>query len=417
MAFPVFQFDQSAFPLLTPQQTSPFGGVLSDAIAKRLAMAKAQEAEAEVPYAGLSKVADILSKGAYSAAVLPQVAQKAAANPNVWANITNQQQQGLANIAAQPATGAGSLTGGSFISPVLNKALEIYQQQNQPKPSGNIFSSIYDYLTGGSSQQSQAAATQNAQPVEAYSQPVAPVNQAGTPPVNSGQAPQQGQTPTQKVGEYKKYISKEEETGKEQAKQQAEYGPMAQGVIQQDRIIGTLRSYYNDPFISKALSVPYGNKGSLAWYAQTGNKQEKEKIGNLNAAENNLISASFNLFPRLTDKDMLYLQQYKPSENDTADVRIGKINEIQNYVQYRVKQIKKADEYMSQGMSQAQAEFKAADDIAKEENSYVPQEPKKEKNFYAQTPEEFHSGKQAEATKMVGNKRMIKLGGKWYQED
>lgn len=40
------------FPLLTPQQTSPLGGVLSDAIAKRLKMAETEKQEALLPYVG-----------------------------------------------------------------------------------------------------------------------------------------------------------------------------------------------------------------------------------------------------------------------------------------------------------------------------------------------------------------------------
>jgi hypothetical protein len=48
--FPVFQFDSRAFPLLTPQQTSPLGGVLSDATAKRAAMAEVEELELRNKY-------------------------------------------------------------------------------------------------------------------------------------------------------------------------------------------------------------------------------------------------------------------------------------------------------------------------------------------------------------------------------
>lgn len=58
--FPVFTPDPRWFPMPTLQQGSPFGGVLSDAIAKRLAMANAQKAESQAKYSDRGELAKVL---------------------------------------------------------------------------------------------------------------------------------------------------------------------------------------------------------------------------------------------------------------------------------------------------------------------------------------------------------------------
>lgn len=60
---PVFDIDlASTFPKRTLQESSPLGGVLSDAIAKRLAMAQAQKQEGEAKYAERNALANTIKQ-------------------------------------------------------------------------------------------------------------------------------------------------------------------------------------------------------------------------------------------------------------------------------------------------------------------------------------------------------------------
>lgn len=132
------------FPLLTPQQTSPLGGVLSDAIAKRLHMAETEKAEKEVPYAGLSSLAKILSQTQYAANVNPQWAAKLAGHRQIWANMSPEEKEHAVALANSPTANGG--LGNSQFAPVIQHAMDIYNKQNQPSPG--LFDSIKNILSG-----------------------------------------------------------------------------------------------------------------------------------------------------------------------------------------------------------------------------------------------------------------------------
>src|SRR5277367_6264111 len=128
---PVFDIDVAqTFPKRTLQESSPFGGVLSDAIAKRLAEAKAQSAEAEAPYAGIAKAMEAYARGAYASAVMPQQANKAANNEKIWAILTPEQQTALGRAAAPMVSDQTNP-----VTPLMNKVVDIYHQQNKPQPT------------------------------------------------------------------------------------------------------------------------------------------------------------------------------------------------------------------------------------------------------------------------------------------
>lgn len=153
--FPVFQFNSGAFPLLTEQQTSPFGGVLSDSIAKRLAMAKAQSAEAEVPYAGLSALAGAMSKGAYAANSPIQSLVKTMMNDPSWYNMTESQQKNALNAVINNAQNQAGIS--PIFNTLINKELEKLQggQNNQ---GGSFLSRIAQAISGNSAPGAQSSA-------------------------------------------------------------------------------------------------------------------------------------------------------------------------------------------------------------------------------------------------------------------
>jgi len=172
---PVITIDPSWFPKSTLQEGSPVGGVLSDAIAKRLAMANAKKAEAEVPYAGLSSFANALSHMAYAGAVTPQYAAKLAGNKQIWSNMTPEQQAAAVQLASAPGTGGSTAgIGGGSMAPFIQHAMDIYNRQNQPQSQGGILSLIKNFLSGNQQNAGQSLSPQIQQPV-VQQNPVLPV--------------------------------------------------------------------------------------------------------------------------------------------------------------------------------------------------------------------------------------------------
>jgi hypothetical protein len=159
----VFNFNQSAFPILSPQQASPLGGVLSDAIAKRLAAAQAQKAEAQAPLAGVTSLADALSKIAYSQIVGPQAAMKFIGNERVWPNLRESQRtKGVQDIA----TAAGNLGGNNLAYNLLQAA-----QSNQQSSPG-LFDGLLSLFGVNKSQNTPEVTNQNMQGKSVQTQPI-----------------------------------------------------------------------------------------------------------------------------------------------------------------------------------------------------------------------------------------------------
>ncbi len=229
---PVFNFDQSGFPLLTPQQTSPLGGVLSDAIAKRLAMAQTEKAEKEVPYAGLSSLAKILSESAYANAVTPQFALKAAEDPKIWANLTRAQQDKVIQQGALLAGGGGA-------NPIMQHALDIFKQQNTPQPAGEgLLSGIRQLLGGGNVAQSNQSVAPEQQTITPEQQNAALAQGNVAPSSNIPVLPtSRGELPPAVANEmtYKRLTNENEAVGSEQGKQYADVNKQAtqQGLMAQ----------------------------------------------------------------------------------------------------------------------------------------------------------------------------------------
>ena len=370
-SFPVFDIDPRTFPMPTLEQGSPFGGVLSNAIAKRLAMAKAQEAEAEVPYAGLSKISDILSKNAYASAVMPQIANKAASNPAVWAQLTDDQKMALARGSASPATGEQNT-----FSPIMQKAMQIYQDQNKPKPG--IFDNLMGLFTGNNnntppvqSSGGNGALMQDNGTVKPLS-PLSTSNYApGGMPINTitstlptGNATQYNLTPDEKIAQYNRVKAKGVALGTKEGAQQAQYGEDAAAVIDQDKSLNSLNNSFQSPTIKKIADVPFATQKSLSWYKQTGTPDQRREVGKLETNLKMVVSSSLKMFgSRATDLDVKFIQGMKPDENDTIDVMQGKWEALKTYTNAKKEQIKLANQFMNAGDTKADAEFKAASEV------------------------------------------------------
>ena len=168
---PVFNVDRSWFPMPTLQQGSPLGGVLSDAISKRLAMANAQLAEAKVPFASQLEQA-LASKSQQEAQWY---------GPKIRSDIGLQgAQAGLAGSEA--AKNRFLVANPEFYSPegmLIHRAL---QQQGNGNNPVQLSTSLNDTLS------------QNAPPAEVRpSSPLSDsIRQLISPPASTGMTPARG---------------------------------------------------------------------------------------------------------------------------------------------------------------------------------------------------------------------------------
>lgn len=239
----------SDFRPLDVRETSPLGGVLSDAIAKRLAMAQTEKAEAEVPYAGLASLAQTLSQLAYANAVQPQYAAKLAGNKQIWSNMDNAQHTAAVNLASAP----GAAGGGGALAPAIQKAMEIYNQQNDKKNQPSLIAGLMNYFSNNQSQSEPSQSQMGGAPLSSppvagqLPQPFAPQD-SGLPSVakNLGDQP----TAFQNEANYNAQQAAAEAQGTESGKQSAAQLKQAQdesaNAWNMDQQIDAARNKYKD---------------------------------------------------------------------------------------------------------------------------------------------------------------------------
>lgn len=355
---PIFNFDPNEFPVRTPEQASPFGGVLGNAIAKRLARAKAEEAENQAPYAGLSKLAQIRSQSAYANAVMPQFQAKLLANPDILPNVKDPQQR--ANMLLNLGIGVGG--GNDPIGQLLNKELEKIQangRQNNLGPLGKaLMGLVHGNETPDNTSSVDMASAPQSMPIS--NQNIALMQNDENPYGRTDENMQFGEN----VASYKKQKAKGEELGKEEGKQQAEYGDAAQAVIEQDKSLQNLEGIFKNPELKKIADVPFINQKAIKWYKNSGTPEQKRALGEMDASMSSYIASSLKMFGgRVTNNDLIFLQSMKPNDNDTMDVRRGKLAALETFNDAKKQQIKLANALMKQGVSKADAEIAASDQI------------------------------------------------------
>lgn len=244
------------FRALSTQESSPFGGVLADAIAKRLATAKAEAAENEAPWAGLAKQAHIRSQNAYSSAVIPQFQAGLLKNDKILANIKDPQQR----AAALLALGQNSPNDNDLNTSINRQLMEIANRQNtNNSPLGKLGQSIAG-LFGGSDQQPQGPQQeQPPQPQNAPNPVAPPVNgQSGwdvTPPTSaasqgrSSENVQFGQNAADLAGQVNQGATEGTGFGKQSADQLKAAQETSQNALRMDQLIDSAIGNYKKSFL------------------------------------------------------------------------------------------------------------------------------------------------------------------------
>ena len=381
---PVFDINmRDVFPMPTLEQGSPFGGLLSNAIAKRLAMAKMESAENEAPYAGLAKLSDIRSKNAYANIVGGQALAKVMEHPELLASIKDPQKK--LDFLTYLFTTQGN-SNNDPINAHINRALLKISQGNQSGGIlGTIGKGIYNLFQGNTpsnniyaqpSQQpvSQAQGNGGNQDYGANNQ-AAPqevsnvangLNLDGSPrtqgvPETKVSPPPTQSTPRPRTEEniqfgenaasYKRQTAQEEAGGKERGqqieKQIAEAETKYKALSKQSKEVDYLTNLVSDKKYNRLIDTPFINSKAQTFYRNTATQAEKEYLGKVQAATDNYVTSSIGLFPqRFTDTDMKFVQSMKSDKNDTIGVRLGKLRALKFFIELDKQREEKIYDYM-----------------------------------------------------------------------
>lgn len=187
---PVFTPDSSWFPKRTLEETSPFAGVLSNAIDKRLKMAQAQKAETEAKYSERKTLADILNQELvnkyYAPNIESEIAQRKATTDKIMKEIPWIDREKASEIAGRWAQTNRST---KLLPFDIQKAQD---EINESKMNRALQQQIQDAITSGNVPTSSGNASYNPQiPMNpSYRQNNASNQvQAPLPVQNVGQAP------------------------------------------------------------------------------------------------------------------------------------------------------------------------------------------------------------------------------------
>jgi len=246
---PVFNFDQSAFPMLTPQQTSPLGGVLSDAIAKRLAMAQTEKAEREVPFAGLSSLVKVLTGLTYSFYMPSQYQAKLAGNPAIWANMTPTQHEQSVALASAPGINGQASPGASALTPVIKQAMDIYNKQNKSSPG--LIEGLKNWISGNQQQPQTPLGMPGAAQTPVANQPAS----SGLPIIspNLGEQPRAMQNQANYAAGQNQASAAGTATGNQSAKQLETAQQNSQNALQMDQLIDSALAKSKDVILKGPL--------------------------------------------------------------------------------------------------------------------------------------------------------------------
>lgn len=442
------------FRPLDVRESSPFGGVLADSIAKRLAMANAKKAEAELPYVAISKLADATSKSAYAMGMPIQSLVKTMINSPQWANMTEAQRQGAISTVYDAAAKQGGLS--PVFQTLLNRELgKLQGQQSMP----SLLSSINGALGGGQPDISQQYDSMPSMGQDAQQ------NLAPTPSIPSASrfpvVPQErSEQPQSFVNEanYKGGIAEREaearDVGAQSAKQMEKAQSVSTSAQNMDQLIDSASSKYQQAWFkgpglgklaklgpdaaqalkdTNAMAVQMADQ--LFGAGSSDAKQAAASSLKLNMEDPVRAFDEFSTKMKAQNDRLKWMGTFyqtakqlgitNPAERDQLWFDYNAKNPPYDYAKHKVmfKNLGLDQNGMAKFITQDRAgsqllnkkiESTLKDQNRNEEEKFVG---KKTKNLYAQTPDEWHNGKQAEASKRVNGKRMLKIGGQWYEEE
>lgn len=382
----------------------------------------------QAQYAPLTTQAEAASKLAYSNLMGPQFISKMMANPDIVANLPEDQRRAMLNMIYQ--SGMGQRTGNAILSGIpQNQSGQTLPQNSNPfmqllrnvAPGvGDIVGDIGN-IFGMGGQTPSVSQQQSPQQMQSPIMPPAQQNPLMRPGEYSvvqpdgtlGQPTQAWQQAnTQQVPRDETYFEKagresgvkkeREELGGIRAKAIDEMDQQYQQAVQAGVPIQHLMDISQNPtFMNMRSKIPFFQDQQLKMLAKTGTPEEQKIIGDFISTTTQAVANTVNSFGgRALVKEFDVGERMKISPNDTWNAMIGKLGSIESFNEMTKQRSRIASQLMQKEHLNRGDALERADKMVdgkairqKIENSLSPKPTDEDINYMAQkynkSPEEI----------------------------
>lgn len=335
------QFPVQQFPILTPEQMSPFNAAISQGLKNYTDYAGARSKLTYADLMGPQFLAKLYGNQDFVANVPNEKRQTdvqnlrtAATAPTGVQGLFNRQQPGFLTQFANWIFGGGqqapNAAQGQTQAPQATQTTP-QTAQGQPKPLMPTGNGPLPTNFGSNNRASD-------QEVEQISQQAA-ANAGQTPTQAPQQAPQQFPTSKETVNDYFKNAAEANrikalgtESGKLAANQIDNFSNDYQRGVQLNDVYTNLSGTLTNPEFENMRKVPIAGRYELGYFAKHGNRAQQQLAGGFIADTNKIIAESSNTFKgQFRQGEQQLLEQMKINEKDTVDSAKGKLQSLMLY--------------------------------------------------------------------------------------
>lgn len=259
-------------------------------------------------YLPLTTQAKALSQLTYSNLMGPQFIAKILGNPDLLANLSEEQKRNGLNNVYSAGTGLSNNNFGSLnsnISSILSEQKEI--------PSG--VSSATPFTMANTKQL-----------------PIPKQRDMSELDAGPTDIPQNG-TFAENTGKYKGVVAEAKELGKNRAKSISDLDDQYQQALQAEVPVNHLVELaQSDTFKNMRNKIPFYQDKQLKYLSKLGTPEEQKVIGDFITTSANAVANTVNSFKgRILEKEFTIANQMKISPDDTWNSMIGKLSSIKTF--------------------------------------------------------------------------------------
>lgn len=262
-------------------------------------------------YAPITLQAKAASEMAYANLLGPQYVAKMMGNPNILANIPDEQKRNLLSVVTNAGTAGQRMPLSTLANP-----------QASESTNNALLSS-----PGLSNQDRNAI--QNMQPGESYSIQGAPPQSSPPQSLPSPSAQLPSSSFAENVGKYEGVQEEGKELGKIRAKDIESLNDTLMSGENNRITLDSISDILGSPEFEQIRQNPLMGNHELGYYAKEGTPAQQKMVGNYLTLTGQIIQNSARDFPGQFRKgEQALLQGMKPTTSDTVDVAKGKIEAL-----------------------------------------------------------------------------------------
>ncbi len=346
-------FTMPQFEILEGDEVNPLAGILNKS-------ATVSQNRTKAKYLPMTLQADAMSKMAYANLMAPQFLAKLMGNPDVVANMTEEQKQQALGMVT--AAGMGQGTGSGLLSMISQFIHGGKGNPNQQAQGGG--QSTMSQPQTAPQQQTQPQQVEQTTPENRYQYNPDGSNITADPNEvlnnrNDSSSNQADWSTNAGIAAGRK--AQGEEAGKLRAQDVQKLSDVVLDATNQQANMDMIGKILKDPELEKIKTFPVQGHQQLSWYAATGTPHQKELIGQLRGGlKNQVIQDSTQFKGSFRGKEQDLLDAGLPNENDTLDTMKGKYIGLSSMRKMLIQRTQIVSDLIDGGMNKNQA-IKQAD--------------------------------------------------------